>query len=49
MSVQCSQTTHVEGTATVNVFVLDARAEAGAFGGPDYVSRRVQAKITDGA
>ena len=49
VSVQCSQTTHVEGTATVAVFVLDARAEAGAFGGPDYVSRRVQAKITDGA
>jgi MSHA biogenesis protein MshP len=48
VSVQCSQTVHVEGAVTMNVFVLDARAEAGAYGGPDYVSRRVQAKITDG-
>jgi hypothetical protein len=31
----------------VRVFVLDARAESGVYGGPDYVSRRVQAKITD--
>jgi hypothetical protein len=23
------------------------RAEAGAYGGPDYVSRRLQTKITD--
>jgi MSHA biogenesis protein MshP len=45
VTVDCSQSTHVEGTATVRVFVLDARAEAGEYGGPDYVSRRVQAKI----
>ena len=47
VSVQCTQTSHTEGTATVRVFVFDVRAEAGVYGGPDYVSRRVQAKVTD--
>jgi MSHA biogenesis protein MshP len=46
VSVQCTLRTHTEGTATVNVFVFDVRAEAGAYGGPDYVSRRVQTKVT---
>jgi MSHA biogenesis protein MshP len=49
VTVQCSQSSHVEGATPLNVFVIDARAEAGGYGGPDYVSRRVQAKITDGA
>lgn len=49
VSVQCSQSTHTEGAATVRVFVFDVRAEAGVYGGPDYVSRRVQTKITDAA
>jgi MSHA biogenesis protein MshP len=47
VSVQCTESTHVEGTATVRVFVLDVRAEAGAYGAPDYVSRRLQTKVTD--
>jgi MSHA biogenesis protein MshP len=47
VAVQCAESTHTEGTSTVRVFVLDARAEAGVYGGPDYVSRRVQSKITD--
>ena len=47
VSVQCTQTSHTEGTATVRVFVFDVRAEAGVYGGPDYVSRRLQAKVTD--
>jgi MSHA biogenesis protein MshP len=47
VSVQCTQRTHTEGASTVRVFVFDVRAEAGAYGGPDYVSRRVQTKITD--
>lgn len=47
VSVQCTQSVHVEGTATVRVFILDVRAEAGAYGGPDYVSRRLQTKVTD--
>jgi hypothetical protein len=48
--VQCSQTVHPEGGGLpLNLYVIDARAESGAYGGADYVSRRVQAKITDGA
>jgi MSHA biogenesis protein MshP len=47
VTVQCTQRTHTEGAGTVNVFVFDVRAEAGTYGGPDYVSRRLQTKITD--
>lgn len=47
VDVACTQTTHTEGTATINVYVIDVLAEAGSYGGPDYVSRRLQAKITD--
>jgi len=47
VTVACSVSTHMEAGNTVNVYVLDVRAEAGAYGGPDYVSRRVQSKITD--
>ena len=47
VAVQCTQTSHLEGGGTVRVFVLDVRAEAGTYGGPDYVSRRVQSKIMD--
>jgi MSHA biogenesis protein MshP len=49
VTVQCAQSTHTEGTSPIRVFVFDVRAESGAYGGPDYVSRRVQAKITDAA
>jgi MSHA biogenesis protein MshP len=47
VSVQCSQTSYVEGTSTIRVFVFDVRAVGGIYGGPDYVSRRLQSKITD--
>ena len=47
IAVQCSERTHTEGTATIRVFVFDVRAEAGVYGGPDYVSRRLQTKVTD--
>jgi MSHA biogenesis protein MshP len=47
VSVQCTQNTYVEGSSTIHVFVFDARATAGVYGGPDYVSRHVQSKITD--
>jgi MSHA biogenesis protein MshP len=47
VSVQCTQTSHLEGAAAVRVFVFNVRAEAGVYGGPDYVSRRLQAKVTD--
>lgn len=47
VTVQCTQSAHVEGGVTTNVFVIDVLAESGSYGGPDYVSRRLQAKITD--
>ncbi len=47
VTVQCTQRTHTEGTSTVHVYVLDVKAEAGSYGGADYVSRRLQTKITD--
>ena len=47
VSVQCTQRTHTEGTGTVQVYVFDVKAEGGTYGGPDYVSRRLQTKITD--
>jgi MSHA biogenesis protein MshP len=45
VTVSCSKSAHTEGTTNLCVFVFDVRAEGGAYGGPDYVSRRVQAKI----
>ena len=47
VTVQCTQSAHAEGLGMVCVYVFDVRAEAGAYGGPDYVSRRLQTKITD--
>lgn len=47
VTVQCVQSVHTEGATTINVYVIDVLAEAGLYGGPDYVSRRLQAKITD--
>jgi hypothetical protein len=49
VTVQCAETSHSEAGAALNVYILDVRAEAGLYGGPDYVSRRLQAKVTDGA
>lgn len=49
VAVECTQSVHTEGGQTINVFVIDVLAEFGAYGGPDYVSRRLQAKITDAA
>ena len=46
VAVQCSQTSYVEGTNTTRVFVFDVSAVGGVYGGPDYVSRRLQSKIT---
>lgn len=47
VDVSCTQTVHVEGGATIGVYVIDALAEYGSYGKPDYVSRRVEAKVTD--
>ena len=47
VAVQCTSARIRKARATIRVFVFDVRAEAGVYGGPDYVSRRVQTKITD--
>lgn len=47
ISVTCAQSVHSEGGATVNVYTIEALAQAGTYGGPDYVSRRLHATITD--
>lgn len=49
VAVQCTQSSHAEGGATVTVFVIDVLAEAGVYGGPDYVSRRLQIKVMESA
>ncbi|HET7131705.1 MAG TPA: pilus assembly protein MshP [Gammaproteobacteria bacterium] len=46
VAVSCTQLSYVEGTTTYRVFVIDVRATAGAFGSADYVSRRLQTKVT---
>jgi MSHA biogenesis protein MshP len=47
LDISCASTSHVERGAAINVYVIEVLAEAGVYGGPDYVSRRLQAKITD--
>lgn len=47
VDVACSQSTHVEGGITIDVFTINVLAESGNYGEPDYVSRRLQAKIMD--
>jgi len=47
VDVSCTQSTHVEGGATIEVFVIEALAEWGSYGDTDYVSRRLEAKITN--
>jgi MSHA biogenesis protein MshP len=47
VTVSCSVSVHTEGDATVSVYVLEALAEAGTYGSPEYVSRRVEAKIAE--
>lgn len=47
VSVTCTQSTHTEAGATINVFSIESLAQSGVYGGPDYVSRRLHAKVTD--
>ncbi len=47
VDVTCNSTTHTEGNNTFDVYVLDIEARAGVYGTPDYVSRRIQATLTD--
>lgn len=47
VGVQCTESTQTEGAKSVNVYVIDVVAEAGVYGSPDYVSRRLQVKLTN--
>lgn len=47
VETSCSVSDHSEGASAVRVFVVEAFARAGTYGGPDYVSRRVRATVTD--
>ncbi len=47
VTTNCNQTNHAEGSQTTNVFIIDVVAQRGQYGGADYVSRRLQVKITD--
>jgi MSHA biogenesis protein MshP len=47
VDVTCTSSTHTETGDTYNVYLLDVEARAGTYGTPDYVSRRMQASVTD--
>jgi len=45
--VTCTSSSHTESGNTYNIFSIDVEARAGVYGNPDYVSRRMQATLTD--
>lgn len=47
VDVICSSTTHTETGNTYNIYRIDVVAMQGTYGTPDYVSRRMQATVTD--
>ena len=47
VDVTCTASTFTETGVTYNMYVIDAEARAGSYGTPDYVSRRMQATVTD--
>lgn len=47
VDTNCSMTTHAEGANTVRVYAVEAFARFGAYGSPDYVSRRLRMTLTD--
>ncbi len=47
VEVTCTSSSHTETGNTYNVFAIDVEARAGVYGNPDYVSRRMQATLTD--
>jgi MSHA biogenesis protein MshP len=47
VAVTCRSSAHQETSRTVNVYVLESFAQAGTYGEPDYVSRRLRATISD--
>lgn len=47
VEVICNSSSHTETGNTFNLYVIDVEARAGVYGNPDYVSRRMQASVTD--
>lgn len=47
VDVTCTASTFTETGVTYNMYVIDSEARAGSYGTPDYVSRRMQATVTD--
>ena len=47
VEVICNSSSHTETGNTFNLYVIDVEARAGVYGSPDYVSRRMQASVTD--
>ena len=47
VEVTCISSSHTESGNTYNIFSIDVEARAGVYGNPDYVSRRMQATLTD--
>lgn len=47
VQIDCAASAHGEGAATTTVYAIEAFASAGIYGSPDYVSRRIQATVTD--
>ncbi len=43
----CTSSSHNEGSTTNTIYVIDAFARAGAYGSPDYASRRLRSTVTD--
>ncbi len=47
VNVSCSSASFTEGQDTVTVYTVEAFAFSGAYGQPDYISRRVRTTLTD--
>jgi MSHA biogenesis protein MshP len=47
VTVNCNYTTHTEKSTTVSVYHLVALAEFDTFGSPDYVSRQLEATVSN--
>lgn len=47
VATSCTSTSHTEGSASNTVYLIEAFAQAGVYGSPDYVSRRIRTTVTD--
>jgi MSHA biogenesis protein MshP len=47
VDVTCSSSAHTESGNVYNLYLIDAEARNGVYGTPDYVSRRMQARVTN--